>query len=111
MDDLFNTASSSLIAQRLANLLVGRAVRSPKFQVSSYDKSTSTPFVAVFPLSRQKLSNLYVAERALALLVHHMNEFHNYINSFGHLAQRSKFQDSFYAKLTTVFCVTVCPLP
>jgi len=54
MEDLFNTASSSLIAQRLADLLVGRAVRSPKFQVSSYDKSTSAPFVAVFPLPKSE---------------------------------------------------------
>ena len=41
MTNYFRTASSSLIAQRLADLLVGRAVRSPKFRSSSYDKSTS----------------------------------------------------------------------
>jgi len=50
MAELFNTASSSLIAQQLSDLLVGRAVRSPKFRSSSYDKSTSAPYVAVFPL-------------------------------------------------------------
>src|SRR5690625_2851843 len=69
MNDLFNIASSSLIAQQLSDLLVGRVVRSPKFRTSSYDKSTSALSVAVYPLTRQKLSNLYVAERALALLV------------------------------------------
>src|SRR5690625_585793 len=68
MDDLFNIASSSLIAQQLSDRLVGRAVRSPKFRTSSYDKSTSALSVAVYPLPRQKLSNLYFVERALAFL-------------------------------------------
>jgi len=44
MDNDSKTATSSLIAQRLANLLVGRALRSPKFRSSSYDKSTSIRF-------------------------------------------------------------------
>jgi|SRR5690625_1593854 len=89
MDDLFNTASSSLIAQRLADLLVGQAVRSPKFQASSYDKSTSAPFVTVFPLSRQGLSNLYVAERALALLVHanKMIKIQSFADAFSDLCE------------------------
>ena len=47
-------ALSSLIAQRLADPLVGRAVRSPKFQAPSYDKSTSAPFVTVFPLPKSE---------------------------------------------------------
>jgi len=58
MDDLFNIASSSLIAQRLSNFKFLPTISQHQF----------TSFI-VFPLSRQKLSNLYVAERAFALLV------------------------------------------
>src|SRR5690625_3520757 len=54
----FKTASSSLSAQRLSNFKLLPTISQHQF----------TSFI-VFPLSRQKLSNLYVAERALALLV------------------------------------------
>jgi|SRR5690625_1533477 len=69
MDDLFNIASSSLIAQQLSDLFVGRAVRSPNFELLptiSQHRLFPSPCI-LYP--SQKLSNLYVAERALALLV------------------------------------------
>jgi len=39
-DPIFKGRSCSIIAQQLADVLVGRTVSIPKFQISSYDKLT-----------------------------------------------------------------------
>ena len=57
MDNYLKIATSSLSAQRLANFNLLPTISQHQFAS-----------LIVFPLSRQKLSNLYVAEQALALL-------------------------------------------
>jgi len=64
VSNFVKTASSRLIAQRLLDLLVGRAVRSPKFRFSSYDKVNINSFDSLkFPLSRQKKLSKFVRRR------------------------------------------------
>lgn len=54
MDDLFNIVLSSLFAQQLSDLLVGRAACSPKCRTSSDDKSMLASFVAVYSLPKSE---------------------------------------------------------